>query len=188
MDKTRPDPSALLQFANKTEEKHGRLKIFLGAAPGVGKTYAMLNASKKLKEEQQDVVVGLVETHQRKETEKLLEGLTILPREKINYKGREFSELNLPLILQLKPKIVLVDELAHSNISGSKHTKRYLDVLELLDAGITVFTTLNIQHIESLNDDIEQVTGVKVREMVPDSVVDNADEIVFIDLTPHELI
>lgn len=188
MDETRPDPSALLQFAKKTEEKRGRLKIFLGAAPGVGKTYAMLSAAKKMRDEQHDIVIGLIETHGRQETEKLLANLTILPREKIDYKGKQFTDLNLSLALQRHPEIILIDELAHSNIPGSKHNKRYLDVLELLDAGISVYTTLNVQHIESLNDDIEQVTGVKVRETVPDSILEDADEIVVIDLTPDELI
>lgn len=188
MDETRPDPSVLLELANKTEKTRGRLKIFLGAAPGVGKTYAMLSAAKRLQDEQHDVVVGLVETHGRQETQALLNNLTVLPRAKVVYKGKAFSELNLPLILEKKPEFVIVDELAHSNIPGSKHTKRYLDVLELLDAGINVYTTLNIQHIESLNDDIKQVTGVTVRETVPDSILDNSDQTVVIDLAPEELI
>ncbi len=187
-DDLRPDPDALLQFANKAIDKKGKLKIFLGAAPGVGKTYAMLAAAQKLLSEKRDVVVGLVETHHRKETEKLLEGLPILPLAQMEYKGKKFPELNVPLILERRPEYVIVDELAHSNIPGSEHNKRYLDVLDLLDAGINVYTTLNIQHIESLNDDIEQVTGVKVREVVPDSIIENADEVVVIDLTPKELL
>ena len=187
-DDLRPDPDALLRFANKAIDTKGKLKIFLGAAPGVGKTYAMLAAAQKLLSEKRDVVVGLVETHRRKETEKLLEGLPILPLAQIEYKGKKFPELNVPLILERRPEYIIVDELAHSNIPGSEHNKRYLDVLDLLDAGINVYTTLNIQHIESLNDDIEQVTGVKVREVVPDSIIENADEVVVIDLTPKELL
>lgn len=182
----RPSPDALL--ATTAERHQGRLKIFLGAAPGVGKTYEMLLAGKAKQREGVDVVIGLVETHGRAETKALLEGLEILPRAEIEYRGRRLNEMDLDGILARRPKLVLVDELAHTNVPGSRHAKRYQDVEEILSAGIDVYTTLNIQHLESLNDVVAQITRVRVRETLPDHVIDQADEIEVIDLTPKDLI
>lgn len=182
----RPSPEALLAAAEK--EGRGRLKIFLGAAPGVGKTYEMLRQSQKRRQEGVDVVIGIIETHGRKETESLVEGLEVIPRQSIEYRGRTLYEMDLDGILARRPKLVLVDELAHSNAPGSRHAKRYLDIEELLAAGIDVYTTINIQHIESLNDVVAQITRIRVRETVPDLVIDRADEIEVIDLTPEDLI
>jgi two-component system sensor histidine kinase KdpD len=183
---SRPSPEALL--AQAKQEGRGRLKIFLGAAPGVGKTYEMLEAAQTKRREGADLVVGFVETHGRKETEALLAGLEVVNRRKIDYKGRVIEEMDLDAILARRPKLVLVDELAHTNASGSRHPKRYLDVEELLVAGIDVYTTLNIQHVESLNDVVAQITRIRVRETVPDSVLDGADDIEVIDLSPEDLI
>jgi len=182
----RPSPDALL--ATSAERHQGRLKIFLGAAPGVGKTYEMLLAGKARQREGIDVVVGLVETHGRAETKALLEGLEILPRKEVEYRERTLSEMDLDAILARKPKLVLVDELAHTNVPGSRHAKRYQDVDEILAAGIDVYSTLNIQHLESLNDVVAQITRVRVRETLPDHVIDQADEVEVIDLTPKDLI
>ncbi len=182
----RPSPEALL--AQAKQEGRGRLKIFLGAAPGVGKTYEMLEAAQTKRREGADLVVGFVETHGRKETEALLAGLETVNRRKIDYKGRSIEEMDLDAILARGPKLVLVDELAHTNAPGSRHPKRYLDVEELLVAGIDVYTTLNIQHVESLNDVVAQITRIRVRETVPDSVLDRADDIEVIDLSPEDLI
>src|SRR5512143_1713896 len=183
---TRPSPDALLAAAEK--EKRGKLKIFLGAAPGVGKTYEMLTAARRRKEEGVDVVVGVVETHGRAETEAQLAGLEAIPRRQVEYKGRTLSEMDLDAILKRRPALVLVDELAHTNAEGSRHPKRYQDVAEILDAGIDVYTTLNIQHLESLNDVVAQVTGVVIHETIPDRVIDEASEIEVIDLPPEELL
>ena len=183
---SRPSPEALL--AQAKQEGRGRLKIFLGAAPGVGKTYEMLQAAQAKRREGVDLVIGIVETHGRKETEALLAGLDTVPRRTIDYKGRGIEEMDLDAILARRPKLVLVDELAHTNAPGSRHPKRYLDVEELLVAGIDVFTTLNIQHVESLNDVVAQITRIRVRETVPDSVLDRADDIEVIDLSPDDLI
>jgi two-component system sensor histidine kinase KdpD len=166
----------------------GRLKIFLGAAPGVGKTYEMLSAARVRYQEGADVVVGVVETHGRKETEALLEGLEIIPRRPVEYRGRVLEEMDLDALLARRPQLALVDELAHSNAPGSRHPKRYMDVDELIAAGIDVYTTLNVQHIESLNDVVARITRIRVRETVPDSVIDKADDIELIDLTPEDLI
>ena len=184
----RPSPDALLAKASKEESRAGRLKIFLGAAPGVGKTYEMLLEARARLKEGRDVVVGVVETHGRKETEVLTEGLETIPRRRIDYKDRELDEMDLDAILARHPKLVLVDELAHTNAAGSRHPKRYLDVEELLNNGIDVYTTLNIQHIESLNDVVAQITQVRVRETVPDSMLDRADAIELVDITPEDLI
>jgi two-component system, OmpR family, sensor histidine kinase KdpD len=184
----RPSPEALLEAAHREERRRGRLKIFLGAAPGVGKTYEMLATARARRREGVDIVVGVVETHGRRETEALLEGLEIVPRARIDYKGRELTEMDLDRVLARKPQLVLVDELAHSNAPGSRHPKRYLDVEELLNAGIDVYTTVNIQHVESLNDVVAQITRIRVRETVPDSIIDRADAIELIDLTPDDLI
>ncbi|MCW5849578.1 MAG: sensor histidine kinase KdpD [Anaerolineae bacterium] len=182
----RPLPEALLTAAQ--QEQRGQLKIFLGAAPGVGKTYTMLEAAQAKRREGVDVVVGLVETHGRAETQALLEGLEVVPRRQIEYRGRRLTEMDLDAILARHPTLALVDELAHTNVEGSRHPKRYLDVEELLAAGINVFTTMNIQHLESLNDVVAQITGVRVRETVPDRLLERADEIELVDLAPDELL
>jgi two-component system sensor histidine kinase KdpD len=186
----RPDPDALLRRIQTEDERArcGRLKIWLGFAPGVGKTYAMLEAARELHSEGGDVVVGWVDTHGRYDTAALLLGLEILPRRVVAYRGRSLEELDLDAGLARKPGVLLVDELAHTNAPGSRHPKRWQDVEELLDAGIEVHTTLNVQHVESLNDVVAQITGVAVRETVPDALVDRADEIVLVDLAPEELL
>jgi two-component system sensor histidine kinase KdpD len=183
---SRPSPEALLLEAAR--EKRGRLKIFLGAAPGVGKTYEMLNVARARRAEGVDVVVGIVETHGRGDTAALVEGLEIVPRRKLDYKGRPLEEMDIDAVLARRPQLVLVDELAHTNVAGSRHPKRYLDVEELLGAGIDVFSTLNVQHLESLNDVVAQITRIRVRETVPDSILELADEIEIIDVTPETLI
>ena len=182
----RPDPDALLALAEK--DRRGKLTVFLGAAPGVGKTYAMLTRAGRLKAEGVDAVVGLVETHGRGETAALLEGLEVLPRRSAEHRGKALEEFDLDGALARHPKIVLVDELAHSNPDGSRHPKRYQDIEELIAAGIDVWTALNIQHLESLADLVAQITGVTVRERVPDVVLKKADEVVLVDLPPTELI
>jgi two-component system, OmpR family, sensor histidine kinase KdpD len=186
----RPDPEALLARVKEEEARNtrGRLKLFFGAAAGVGKTYAMLEAARELKADGVDVVVGFVETHGRAETEALLEGLEILPPRLVPYRGTTLKEFDLDAALARRPAVILVDELAHSNAEGSRHAKRWQDVLELIDAGIDVYTALNVQHIESLNDLVAKITGVVVRETVPDSVLERADEIELVDLPPDELI
>lgn len=166
----------------------GRLKIFLGAAPGVGKTYEMLLAARARRKERVDVVVGIVETHGRAETQALVDGLEVLPRRVIDYKGRFIEEMDLDAILRRRPQLVLVDELAHTNAPDSRHPKRYLDVEEILEAGISVYSTLNVQHVESLNTVVAQITRVRVRETVPDRILDRADDIEVVDLTPDDLI
>lgn len=185
-DSRRPDPDALLALAEK--DRRGKLTVFLGAAPGVGKTYAMLARASRLKAEGVDIVVGLVETHGRSETAALIAGLDILPRLRATHRGKELEEFDLDGALARRPRIVLVDELAHSNPEGSRHPKRYQDIEELIAAGIDVWTALNIQHLESLADLVAQITGVTVRERVPDTVLKKADEVVLVDLPPTELI
>ena len=182
----RPSPDALLEAAE--QEGRGKLKIFLGAAPGVGKTYEMLLAAQARKREGADVIIGVVETHGRRETEALLAGLEVIPRQRVEYKGRTLEEMDIDAILKRRPLLVLVDELAHTNAPGSRHPKRYLDVEELLAAGIDVYSTLNIQHVESLNDVVAQITRIRVRETVPDSILDRADDIEVVDLSPEDLI
>jgi two-component system, OmpR family, sensor histidine kinase KdpD len=184
----RPSPDALLAKASKEESRAGRLKIFLGAAPGVGKTYEMLQEARARQKEGKDVVVGVVETHGRKETEALLDGLEVIARRQLQYKNRTLDEMDLDAVLARGPQLALVDELAHTNVPGSRHPKRCLDVEELLSNGINVYTTLNIQHIDSLNDVVAQITGVRVRETVPDSILDRADAIELVDITPDDLI
>jgi two-component system sensor histidine kinase KdpD len=184
----RPSPDALLEAARREDERAGRLKIFVGAAPGVGKTYEMLQSAHAKVKAGADVVVGIVETHGRMETEVLLKGLEVLPRKRISYKDQWLEEMDLDALIARRPQIALVDELAHTNAPGSRHPKRYLDVEELLSHGIDVYTAVNIQHIESLNDVVAQITHVRVRETVPDSVFDRADAIELIDLTPDDLI
>ncbi|MCE7874763.1 sensor histidine kinase KdpD, partial [bacterium CPR1] len=186
----RPNPEDLLAVVQAEEQRahRGRLKIFLGYCAGVGKTYAMLEAARQKREEGVQVLVGWVDTHGRIETQAMLEGLEVLPRRARSYREVELEELDLDQILELKPQLVLVDELAHTNVPGSRHRKRWQDVEELLKAGIDVYTTLNIQHLESLNDVVAQITRVKVRETLPDRVLDEADEIKLIDLPPEELL
>ncbi len=189
MSHRRPDPDELLARVQEQEARKalGKLKIFFGAAPGVGKTYAMLEAARARRAEGLDVVVGWVETHGRKETEALLEGLEMLPRRRLSYRGTRLEEFDLDAAIDRRPALILVDELAHSNAPGVLHTKRFRDVEQLLNAGIDVYTTLNVQHLDSLNDVVAQITGVTVRETVPDAVLDRADEIELVDLPAEEL-
>ncbi|KQS75385.1 sensor histidine kinase KdpD [Rhizobium sp. Leaf383] len=182
----RPSPEALLAQADRDDR--GKLKIFLGAAPGVGKTYEMLMSARARRADGTDVVIGVVETHGRRETEALVAGLETVARTSVDYKGRALDEMDIDGILKRRPALALVDELAHTNAPGSRHPKRYLDVLELLAKGIDVYTTLNIQHVESLNDIVAQITRIRVRETVPDSIIDRADDIEIIDITPQDLI
>jgi two-component system, OmpR family, sensor histidine kinase KdpD len=184
----RPSPEALLEAARREDGASGKLKIFVGAAPGVGKTYEMLQSAHAKRKAGVDVVVGLVETHGRAETEALVRGLEVIPRKRLDYRGQMVEEMDLDAVIARRPKIAIVDELAHTNAAGSRHPKRYLDVEELLSHGIDVYTAVNIQHIESLNDVVAQITHVRVRETVPDSVFDRADAIELIDLTPDDLI
>ena len=184
----RPSPEALLEAARREDSRAGRLKIFIGAAPGVGKTYEMLQSAHARLKAGIDVVVGVVETHGRAETEALLRGLEVLPRKRLTYKDQTLEEMDLDALIERRPQIALVDELAHTNAPGSRHPKRYLDVEELLSHGIDVYTAVNVQHIESLNDVVAQITHVRVRETVPDSVFDRAEAIELIDLTPDDLI
>jgi len=186
----RPDPDTLLEHvqAEERQQKSGHLKIFLGYAAGVGKTYAMLEAAHQRMEEGIDVVVGYVETHNRLETEALLKELEVTPFKQVSYRNVHIPEMDIDAVLARKPQLVLVDELAHTNAPGSRHTKRFQDVEELLSAGISVYTTLNIQHIESLNDVVAQITGTKVKETIPDRVIDELTEIELIDLPPEELL
>jgi two-component system sensor histidine kinase KdpD len=186
----RPNPEELLQAINLEEnrEHKGLLKIFIGMAAGVGKTYAMLEEAKKLTKAGVDVVIGTVETHNREETMALLDGIKVIPEQRVVYKGIEFKELDLDAIIKLKPNVVLIDELAHSNIPGLRHEKRWQDVVEILEHGINVYTTLNVQHIESLKDIVENISGIVVNETVPDSIVEKANSIRLIDITPDELL
>jgi two-component system sensor histidine kinase KdpD len=184
----RPSPEALLEAARREEGASGKLKIFVGAAPGVGKTYEMLQSAHARRKAGIDVVVGFVETHGRAETEALVRGLEVVPRKLLDYRGQIVEEMDLDAVIARRPRIALVDELAHTNAAGSRHPKRYLDVEELLSHGIDVYTAVNIQHIESLNDVVAQITHVRVRETVPDSIFDRADAIELIDLTPDDLI
>ena len=189
MPDNRPDPDALLASLKREQQRaqRGKLKVFFGMCPGVGKTFAMLRAAQQDLKDGVDLVVGVVETHRRAETEALLEGLPVIPRRQITYKNIEITEMDLEAILARKPKLVLVDEFAHTNAPGSRHPKRYQDVVELLDAGIDVVTTLNVQHIESRADAVRQITGATVHETVPDSVFGLADQIELVDITPEAL-
>ncbi|MDA8091753.1 MAG: sensor histidine kinase KdpD [Nitrospiraceae bacterium] len=190
MEEKRPNPEDILARVRRDEERsrEGQLKIFFGAAPGVGKTYAMLDAARQKRDEGVDVVVGIAESHGRKETEALLSGLDILPRRELEYRGTKLKEFDLDAALARKPSIILVDELAHTNAPGCRHKKRWQDIYELLGAGINVYTTLNVQHLESLNDVVSQITGVSVRETVPDFLLDRADDLELIDLPPEDLL
>lgn len=182
----RPSPDALLKLAER--EARGKLKVFLGASPGVGKTFAMLSGAKRLKAEGRDVVVGLVETHGRADTAALLDGLEVLPRRPVAYKDRTLMEFDVDAALARRPELIVVDELAHSNAPDSRHPKRFQDVEELLNAGIDVWTALNVQHVESLSDVVAGITGITIREVVPDTVIEKADDVVVVDITPDELL
>ncbi len=186
----RPTPEELLAKVNRAErqEKRGRLKIFLGFAAGVGKTFEMLCEANRRKQRGQDVVIGYIETHRRKGTVEQLGDLEIVPRKQITYRGTTLEEMDTEAILQRHPHTVLVDEFAHTNAPGSVREKRWQDVEALLDAGINVLTTLNVQHLESLNDTVQEITGVRVRETVPDRIVREADEVKMVDITPRALI
>lgn len=190
MDKQRPDPDTLLKRvqAEEARQLQGKLKVFFGANPGVGKTYAMLEAAHEQRRDGVDVVIGVVETHGRAETEALVDGLEILPRRAVDYRGTVLQEFDLDAAFVRHPTVILVDELAHSNAPGIRHAKRWQDVQELLKAGITVYTTVNVQHLEGLNDVVAQITGVRVRETVPDSMLERADDVELIDLPPDDLL
>lgn len=189
-DLQRPDPDALLAQVMEQERRasRGKLRIYFGASAGVGKTYAMLNGGRKAQAEGRKVLVGIVETHGRSETAALLEGLDVLPRKEIEYRGKTVTEFDIDAALERRPELILVDELAHSNAAGSRHPKRWQDVEELLDAGIDVYTTVNVQHLESLNDVVGGITGIRVSETLPDTMFDEADEVVLIDLPADELL
>jgi two-component system sensor histidine kinase KdpD len=189
-ERQRPDPDALLSHVQQEErgQARGRLKIFLGYAAGVGKTYAMLEAAHQRQAEGVDVVVAYVETHGRRETEAMLQGLEVLPHRQVEYRGVALPEMDVDAVLARRPQLALVDEMAHTNAPGSCHVKRYQDIADLLDAGISVYTTLNVQHLESLNDVVAQITGMTVQETVPDAVLDEATEIELTDLPPEELL
>jgi len=190
MEEGRPDPDLLINRMHREADRRreGQLKIFFGAAPGVGKTYAMLEAARQKMAEGTDVVAGLVETHKRSETEALLVGLEVIPRHSIEYRGVKLVEFDIDAALRRMPALILVDELAHTNVPGSRHKKRWQDIYELLGAGISVYTTVNTQHLESLNDIVAQITGITVHETVPDFLLDRADEIELIDLSPDDLL
>src|ERR1051326_5835283 len=190
MNSERPTPEELLTRLKESESRQGRgkLKIFFGYAAGVGKTYAMLEAARREKADGVDLVVGYVEPHGRPETEALLPGLEALPTRAVPHRGVTLREFDLDAALKRQPQLLLVDELAHTNAEGSRHAKRWQDVEELLEAGIDVYSTLNVQHLESLNDVIAQISGVVVQETLPDSILERADDIELIDLTPEELI
>ncbi len=190
MTNIRPDPDRLLEVVLREEarEQRGRLKIFFGACAGVGKTYAMLSAARQHRAEGIEILIGIVETHGRAETAALLEGFPLLPSRKVEYRGRTLAEFDLDAALALKPQLILVDELAHNNVEGSRHRKRWQDVEELLAAGSDVYTTLNVQHLESLNDIVGGITGIRVAETVPDHVFDAADEVTLVDLPPDDLL
>jgi two-component system sensor histidine kinase KdpD len=170
------------------KSRRGKFKVYIGMSAGVGKTFRMLQEARTLLKNGIDAKIGFIETHNRKETHELLEGLPVIPRRKLFYKGKELEEMDVQAIINLRPEVVIVDELAHTNIEGSKNEKRWQDVLDILSAGINVISAVNIQHIESLNEEIKQITGVEVKERVPDSVLAQADEVVNIDLTADELI
>jgi two-component system sensor histidine kinase KdpD len=185
MTPTRPSPDALL--ARLTAAERARLRIYIGAAPGVGKTYELLLEANALRAHGRDVVVGYLETHGRSDTEAQLRGLEVVPRLRLEYRGVILEEMDVEGILRRKPGVCIVDELAHSNVEGSRHAKRYQDVIDILDAGIEVLTAVNIQHLETLNDAVARATGVRVRETVPDTFLDRADEVINVDVTVEEL-
>jgi two-component system sensor histidine kinase KdpD len=184
-EKGRPTGEQML--AKLQAEQRARLRIYIGAAPGVGKTYSMIEDAHAFKRDGVDVVIGFVETHGRAETQAKIGALEVIPRRRVEYRGVVLDEMDVDTILQRKPQLCMVDELAHTNVPGSRHEKRYQDVLEILDAGIGVMTAVNIQHLETLNDAVGRVTGVRVRETVPDTFLDRADEVVNVDVTVEEL-
>ncbi|TLV02101.1 sensor protein KdpD [Dyadobacter luticola] len=186
MSETNPSAQHFLDLIRKS--RRGKFKIYIGMSAGVGKTFRMLQEAQALLRNGIDVKIGYIETHNRKETHDLLEGLPVIPRRKLFYKGKELDELDVQAVIGLRPEVVVIDELAHTNIEGSKNDKRWQDVLEVLEAGINVISAVNIQHIESLNEEIKNITGVEVKERIPDSVLGAADEVVNIDLTADELI
>lgn len=190
IEENRPNPDELLSALKLDEEKSkkGKLKIFFGMCAGVGKTYAMLQAAQNEKVKGMDLVIAFVETHNREDTEKLLEGLEIIPRKTYSYKNTELQELDIDAVIQRKPKLAIIDELAHTNAPGSRHTKRFQDVLEILDNGIDVYTTVNVQHLESRSETVTQITGVPVRETLPDDIFEKADFLELVDITPDELL
>jgi two-component system sensor histidine kinase KdpD len=178
-------PEEAMKIVHK--QQRGHLKIFLGYAPGVGKTYSMLNEANRRLKRGQNIVIGYLESHNREETNKQIGNLPVVPRKEIEYNGIVMEEMDTGAVIALKPEFAIVDELAHTNVPGSRHAKRYEDVEDILNAGINVISTLNIQHLESLNDVVRQITGIKVRETIPDKIVNNADEIVVVDITPDAL-
>src|SRR5215475_3017346 len=183
----RPSPEALLEAARREERQSGRLKIFVGAGPGVGKTYEMLKQARARKQDGYDIVVGVVETHGRKETQALLEGLEVVPRKRLEYRGQPLEEMDLDAVIARRPQIALVDELAHTNVPGSRNEKRWQDVMLLLDEGVNVISAVNVQHLESLNDVIQRTLVVTVRETVPDWIVGQADQVVNLDISAEDL-
>ena len=185
MPEHRPTADALL--ARIKERERARLRIYIGAAPGVGKTYEMLQEAHALRASGLDVVIGFVETYDRRDTQAQVKDLEIVPRRKVDYRGTTMEEMDVEAIIERAPKVCVVDELAHTNVPGSRHTKRYEDVLDLLEAGIHVMTAVNIQHLETLNDAVAKATGVRVRETVPDTFLDRADEVINVDVTVEEL-
>lgn len=177
------------QFLNLIQKsRRGKFKVYIGMSAGVGKTFRMLQEAHSLLKNGIDIKIGFIETHNRKETHDLLEGLPIIPRRKLFYKGKELEEMDVQAIISLRPEVVIIDELAHTNIEGSKNEKRWQDVMEIIEAGINVISAVNIQHIESLNEEVKYITGIEVKERIPDSVLAQADEVVNIDLTADELI
>ncbi len=190
LEEERPDPDKLLASLKDEEEKskRGKLRIFFGMCAGVGKTYTMLETAQIERKKGSDIVIGYVETHDRKETSDLVKGFELIPRKTYLYKSAQIQEMDLDAIIARKPQIVLVDELAHTNAPGSRHAKRYQDVLELLENGIHVYTTVNVQHLESRSETVAQITGIVVRETLPDEIFENADEVEVIDITPEELL
>ncbi|MEG1203279.1 MAG: two-component system sensor histidine kinase KdbD, partial [Comamonas sp.] len=187
---SRPDPDALVAQlqAQAQQAVRGKLRIYFGSNAGVGKTYTMLAAAQRERQAGRNVLVGLIETHGRAETEQQLQGLTLLPRRAIPYQGQLLTEFDLDAALVLHPDVLLLDELAHSNVAGSRHPKRWQDVQELLGAGIEVWTTLNVQHLESLNDVVSGIVGIQVHETVPDQIFDDANEVIVVDIPPEELL
>ena len=170
------------------KSRKGKFKIYIGMSAGTGKTYRMLQEAHALLKNGIDVKIGYIETHNRKETHDLLEGLPLIPRRKLFYKGKELDELDVQAVISIRPEVVIIDELAHTNIEGSRNEKRWQDVIDILEAGINVISAVNIQHIESLNEEVKAITGIEVTERIPDSIIAQADEVVNIDLTADELI
>src|SRR5208337_3993006 len=188
VDDTRPDPDALLRVAEREQSAKGKLKVFFGMAAGVGKTFSMLKEGRQKRDEGVDVVIGYLESHQRKDTDELAAGIELVPRMTLEYRGKLLQEMDVDAVLLRRPGLVLVDELAHTNAPGARNRKRYQDVLELIEHGIDVFTTVNVQHLEGFADTVEEITGVTITERIPDSVFDTAETVVLIDISPEELL